>query len=399
MTREIARSRRAGLVALQVVVWGALTCAARAGIQQYHDDDRQQWFDDASAKGTISTIDFTGFSEGTFITNQYQNLGVTFLDGDDYATYVPGGFVNDDWGIDGNSATHLLFEQPQIAIALDHPGLSRITLYLAGIEVLESQFFGAAGLGHFGGITGVVFDEAVIVDPIDGFLFIDDIHIVAVPAPSTMVLMFSMFAFRSRRRSAPRMLVALVALQIVVAFGSTTPALAGAENYFDADQQDWFDDAAELGTIRTIDFTGYPEGTFVTDQYQYLGVTFAGGDDYITYVPGGFLNDDWGIDPNATAHLIFDTPQIGISTAHPGDTQLHLYLEGALIYESPAFGGTGLGHFGGVLGVEFDEVIITDPGDNAPFIDDIYFVGVPTPPTMVLMLSMLAFRSRRRTAR
>lgn len=204
MTRDIARLRRAAFAALQVLVFGALTYSARAGLQQYHDADRQQWFDDASAKGNITTIDFTGFSEGTFITTQYQSLGVTFVDGDDYAHFAPGGFLNDDWGIDGNSATHLLFEKPQIAIALDHPGFSRITLYLAGNEVLESHLFGAAGIGHFGGITGVVFDEAVIVDPVDGFLFIDDIHFVSVPAPPAMALIFSVFAFRSRRRTAPR---------------------------------------------------------------------------------------------------------------------------------------------------------------------------------------------------
>ena len=201
MHRIQGRFGRRSLAASILIALAALATHVSAGVQEFEDEERPLWFDAASAKGTITTIDFTGFDEGTFITDQFQHLGVTFVDGDDYATFVPGGFINDDWGIDGNAAVHLLFENPVYGIALDFPGAAEVDLFLDDELVYDSTRFGGGGLGRFGGVVGIAFDEAVVIDWGDGFVFIDDIHFVSVPAPATLAILGFALAFRSRRRT------------------------------------------------------------------------------------------------------------------------------------------------------------------------------------------------------
>ena len=159
------------------------------------------------------------------------------------------------------------------------------------------------------------------------------------------------------------------------------------------DKDEWI---AAVGSFTTIDFTGFPDGTFVTDQYADLGVLFKDGDDNIRYAPTGFLNDGWGLDGNLAVHLNFLAPQAYIAADYPGALQLQLFSEGELIYTSSEFGFSGLGHFAGLVSSEpFDEAVITDWTDDAVFLDDLHY-GVPTPSTLVLFaLAALAPRRRR----
>jgi hypothetical protein len=158
------------------------------------------------------------------------------------------------------------------------------------------------------------------------------------------------------------------------------------------DKEDWF---AAVGSFTTIDFTGYPDGTFITDQYSDLGVIFNDGDDNILYAPGGFLNDDWGLDGNPAIHLSFLTPQAYIAADYPGALQMQLFREGELVYTSSEFGFSGPGHFAGLVCSEpFDEAIIFDWFDEAVFLDDLHF-GVPAPGALWL-LGLAALRPARR---
>ncbi len=140
---------------------------AVAGVIEFFLEDREEWF---VAVHEVTTIDFTGFPNDTFITNQYENLGVLFLDGDDNIICCDGpSFPRDGSGLDGNAAIHLLFSSPQRWIAADFPGGLRFQLGFEGNIIYESGPFGIGGVGNFGGLLSTVaFDEAILTDPIGG---------------------------------------------------------------------------------------------------------------------------------------------------------------------------------------------------------------------------------------
>ena len=52
---------------------------------------------------------------------------------------------------------------------------------------------------------------------------------------------------------------------------------------------------AAAGSFSTIDFTGFPDSTIITDQYLDLGVLFTQGNDNIE-LSGSFPNDGSGLD-------------------------------------------------------------------------------------------------------
>ncbi len=178
---------------------------------------------------------------------------------------------------------------------------------------------------------------------------------------------------------------------IAVHFGAiallSLTSFAGVQEYFDDDRDAWFEDAAAIGSITTIGFNELGPDILVTHQYSSLGVEFIGnpnftrGEDFI-----GFPEDGWGLDGNQVINLVFDSLQGGIATDHPGNTQFDLFFDGGLVYSSSRFGGGGAGRFGGVLGIEFDEVLIVDPVDSSVFLDDLHFVSIPAPATALVYL-------------
>ena len=177
----------------------ALICAsalpAHAGVTEF--TDRAEW---EGAVGQFSTIDFTGFPPVTIITDQYQDLGVTFTDGNDVTFFTPS-FVNDDWGLRGNGDINLSFATPQGWIGVDFPGGVRVLLFSGGELIHFSSIFSAGpdGVGGFGGLVSTeLFDAVVILDPFDA-VSIDDLHF-GVPAPSALPLIALLGGWLARRR-------------------------------------------------------------------------------------------------------------------------------------------------------------------------------------------------------
>ena len=181
-----------GLIAAAIMAWPGNSQALGGFVEEFTDKD--EWI---AAVGAFTTIDFTGFPDGTFITDQYADLGILFTDGND-SIDVWAGHVNDGWGLDGNPDIHLSFDSPQAWIAVHFPGDVQIDLF-SGDILLSSSVFIAGGLGNFGGvISSELFDTVVILDPSVGDVFIDDLHF-GVPAPSAMWLL-AVAALLPRRR-------------------------------------------------------------------------------------------------------------------------------------------------------------------------------------------------------
>jgi len=180
------------LLVLAALGWPALP--AHAGVTEFID--RAEW---EGAVGQFSTIDFTGFPAFTIITDQYQDLGVTFTDGNDVTFFTPS-FVNDDWGLRGNGDIHLSFDRPQGWIGVDFPGFIRVLLFSGGELIHFSSIFAADPVGGFGGLVSTeLFDAVVILDPFDDAVFIDDLHF-GVPAPGGLMLLALAGIWPRRRR-------------------------------------------------------------------------------------------------------------------------------------------------------------------------------------------------------
>ncbi len=160
------------------------------------------------------------------------------------------------------------------------------------------------------------------------------------------------------------------------------------------DKEEWI---AAVGRFTTIDFTGFPDGTFITDQYADLGVLFVGGNENIFLSDNAFPHDGAGLFGGGPPIAVsFDTPQAWIAVDFPGDVQFELFREGELIYTSSLFGGGGVGFFAGLLSTElFDGAVISDPTDAGVFIDDLHF-GVPAPGAIALLALGGLFSTRRR---
>ena len=128
-----------GLFATALVVSLSLG-SAYGGVMEFTDKDA--WI---AAVGQFTTIDFTGFPQGTFITNQYADLGVLFTDGND-SIDASGSYLNDGFGLDGNPSMHLSFDSPMLWFAVDHPGNVQIDLFI-GEQLIHSALFFGGGVG------------------------------------------------------------------------------------------------------------------------------------------------------------------------------------------------------------------------------------------------------------
>jgi len=155
-----------------------------------------------NAAGSYSTITFTELPANTWITNQYAHLGVTFTDGSDQVAYMPGAFLNDDFGLNGAfDESTLSFSQPMYTIAIEFPGAAQLELYYLGQLIYISSKFGGSGAGWFAGlISDQPFDEVLMYDPSSGF-FVDDLHFgPAIPAPGVIAVLLTAGLVRPWRR-------------------------------------------------------------------------------------------------------------------------------------------------------------------------------------------------------
>jgi hypothetical protein len=165
--------------AAAMLVW-FLVGASHGGVIEF--GDRDEWI---AAVGPFTTIDFTGYPDGMLLTDQYADVGVEFTDLDDTFRFSSA-FVNDDWGVDGNGDIDVLFETPQLYLAVDFPGILFIELYSQGELIHTTNGWGSGGVGFFFGFfSSEPFDAVRIIDPIDNAVFIDDLHF-GIPAPSPL---------------------------------------------------------------------------------------------------------------------------------------------------------------------------------------------------------------------
>jgi hypothetical protein len=138
----------------------------------------------------------------------------------------------------------------------------------------------------------------------------------------------------------------------------------------------WFIDRAEwegaIGDYSTADFTGFPPGTFITEQYAALGAHFIDGTDSVYFNPGLFLNDEYGLDGNGDITVTFDAPIYWLAVDYPGMLQVDLYSGSQPVYSSGPIGGSGAGFFFGLLSTEpFDMAVLIDPIFPDAVIDDL----------------------------
>ncbi len=189
--------------------------------------------------------------------------------------------------------------------------------------------------------------------------------------------------------------IGLIAAAILPWLGNGEALGGFVEEFTDKDQ--WI---AAVGDFTTIGFTGFPDGTFITEQYADLGILFTGGGENI-FFNDGFLNDGVGLDSGFFTDIVmeFDTPQLWIAVDFPGTVQFELFSAGELIYTSTAFGGGGVGFFAGLVSTEsFDMAVILDPSGGNSDIDDLHF-GVPSPGGIALLALASLFFTRRRRSR
>jgi hypothetical protein len=184
------------------------------------------------------------------------------------------------------------------------------------------------------------------------------------------------------------------ALRCLVAIATmTSTSAADVEIYYD--KADW---EAAVGAYTTIDFTGFPEGTLITDQYADLGVLFTDGNDFIDLNDTAFPNDGAGLLGNMfdDIELAFDQPTSWLGLEFPGGLWLRLYRDGELMYTSPVFDGA---YFTGLVSSEpFDAVDIIDVSGESVAIDDLHF-GPPIPAQGALALLAVAGLTRRTRGR
>jgi hypothetical protein len=125
----------------------------------------------------LTRIGFDEVPESTIVTNQYQNDGVIFTDGDDQ-TLNDANFVEDGVGLRASGRIHIQFSQPARAVGAFFPGAMTIEVFdtQGGNSLHQSADFGGGGTGHFGGVIGDTgFGFVELRDWADDSVFIDDL--------------------------------------------------------------------------------------------------------------------------------------------------------------------------------------------------------------------------------
>jgi hypothetical protein len=175
----------------------------------------------------------------------------------------------------------------------------------------------------------------------------------------------------------------------VVGLGLVTAGSVQADVEVFFDRAEW--DAA-VGPVTTLDFTGFPEGTTITDQYADVGAIFTDGLNF-TWFNSVFKNDGVGLDGYDEINVAFDTPQLWVAVDFPGYIGFRLFFHGEIVHES-GYGDPGNGWFVGLVSDEpFDSLMLIEPASDVE-IDDLHF-GVPAPGSIALLV-VAALRPRRR---
>jgi len=187
------------LIQLMFAAAAMIFCASNAKSEVDLFVDFAEW---QSAAGSFSTVDFTGFPVGTFITDQYTELGILFTDGND-SIHFAGSFTLDGAGLDGNGPTDVAFAQPMVAIAIHFPGFAQVQLFSGGDSLYLSPPVsggGAGALGFLGVISTRLFDAARLIDPF-GEVAIENLYFgPPIPAPGALTVLAVGLLVRTKRR-------------------------------------------------------------------------------------------------------------------------------------------------------------------------------------------------------
>jgi len=182
----------------------SLSRPASAGVVEFEDEQRPDFFAAVGGEGNVSTVDFTGFEDFTPITDQWAHLGVHFS-----GFVVTTGFddflyPNDGWGARGEPDITVTFDEPINWVAADMPGSLNIELYKDDQLIYSSSNLSHGGTGNFGGlISDQPFDQARLFRDNVFLVAMDDLHFgPPIPTPGVGApLVLTLFARRRRRRA------------------------------------------------------------------------------------------------------------------------------------------------------------------------------------------------------
>ena len=187
-------------LALTVVIATAATMRSAFGDVVY-TSSFAEW---TSLVPTYTNLSFVGLTPGTFLNDQYLDLGVDFTDGG-MIQFGPITYPQDGFGIYGGCIVDMLLATPAYAIATHHPGSVHYTLFSGDLMVYEGPVDPDSGYNNFRGIvSSVAFDRVLMhgitlgppaCDPIA----IDNIYFASIPAPGAVAI-FVAFGCRTRRR-------------------------------------------------------------------------------------------------------------------------------------------------------------------------------------------------------
>ncbi len=181
-----------------------------------------------------------------------------------------------------------------------------------------------------------------------------------------------------------------------------TLALAALTTAAHADLVEFWEDSAgwhsAVAQHESVDFTQFPPGTQITDQFD--GFTVAN----LTFIhnAASFV-DGHGLTGSDGILLQFDTPQHAIAVDHLGVVQFSLYFEGTLVATSNVFSyAPPSPFFSGVISdVAFDEVYMFKPqppfNNNVISIDTLYWGTIPGPGALALLGVAFLQTTRRRS--
>jgi len=171
---------------------------AFAHVEVYFDFDEWQ-----AALTRTTSIDFTGFPNGTVIFAQFEDQGVVFPTQDAFILLGQSIFPDDGAGlhsgiVSGNITMRFL--QPQYGIGTHFIGDSQIDLFAGGALIYSSLGWNEPAGTFIGYVSDQPFTEAVIsavgTVPIN---VIDDLHF-GVPAPGALGVFATAALTGSRRR-------------------------------------------------------------------------------------------------------------------------------------------------------------------------------------------------------
>jgi hypothetical protein len=176
-----------------------------ADLITYGYQDRDAWITDAGVLGTIETITFTEYPIGRLTTQYEESHGLTFTG----SGFVQIAAFDLSFPLDGRGLlciagdAILTFDRPMLALAADFPGTFTVEFFSDDVLLGSSPFDGPGGPGNFSGVISTDPFNVVRISDSDSDFGIDDLHFVAVPAPS-MLLPFAaglvLLGGRRRRR-------------------------------------------------------------------------------------------------------------------------------------------------------------------------------------------------------